>query len=69
MRFSQNQQMLMAEVDISNITFNPRSRDDIPKILRGLQHLYIDQTLRENIFSLLKKTFNPTSTKTMAALA
>ena len=36
MRVSQNQQMLMGEVDVSNITFNPRSRDDMPKILRGL---------------------------------
>lgn len=59
MRVSQNQQMLMGEVDVSNITFNPRSRDDMPKILRGLQHLYIHQTLRESIFALLEKNIQP----------
>jgi len=64
MRVSQNQQMLMGEVDVSNITFNPRSRDDMPKILRGLQHLYTTEALRENIFALLEKSIVPNIDKT-----
>ena len=40
MRVPQNQQMLIGEVDVSNVRFNLRSRDDIPKILRGLAITY-----------------------------
>jgi len=63
MRVTQNQQMLIGEVDVSNIKFNLRSRDDIPKILRGLQHLYTTETLRENIFALLEKNIQPSIDK------
>jgi hypothetical protein len=64
MRVLQNQQMLIGEVDVSNVRFNLRSRDDIPKILRGLQHLYTTQSLRENIFALLEKNIAPSIDKT-----
>lgn len=64
MRVTQNQQMLIGEVDVSNITFNLRSRDDIPRILRGLQHIYTTETLRENIFALLEKSIQPSIDKT-----
>ena len=64
MRVLQNQQMLIGEVDVSNVRFNLRSRDDIPKILRGLQHIYITQSLRENIFALLEKNIAPSIDKT-----
>jgi len=64
MRATQNQQMLIGEVDVSNITFNLRSRDDIPKILRGLQHIYTTETLRENIFALLDKCIQPNIDRT-----
>ena len=37
MRVAQNQQMIIGEGDIANIRFDLKSRDDIPKILRGLQ--------------------------------
>ncbi len=37
MRVVQNPQMQIGEVDIAQIKFDPRSRDDIPKILKGLQ--------------------------------
>lgn len=35
-----NAQMLFGQIDISKIEFNPKSRDDIPQVLRGLQHIY-----------------------------
>ena len=47
MRVVQHPQMNIGEVDVSKIIFDARSRDDIPKILRGLQHLYTDTTLRQ----------------------
>ena len=34
MRSVQNPQMQIGEVDISQIKFDPKSRDDIPRILR-----------------------------------
>jgi transposase, IS5 family len=59
MRVVQNPQMQIGQVDISKITFNLKSRDDIPKILRGLQHLYTDLPLRTALFTLLEKRIAP----------
>ena len=59
MRVVQNPQMQLGEIDISQIKFNLKSRDDIPKILRGLQHLYMNLPLREKIFSLLEDRIAP----------
>jgi IS5 family transposase len=59
MRVLQNPQMQIGEVDISAITFDLRSRDDIPKILRGLQHIYTDLPLREGLFQLLEAQIAP----------
>ena len=59
MRVVQNPQMQIGEVDISQMKFDPRSRDDIPKILRGLQHLYMDLALRQELFALLEKRIAP----------
>ena len=59
MRVVQNNQMTIGEVDVSQIKFDPKSRDDIPKILRGLQHLYLDASLRSAIFALLESQIAP----------
>jgi hypothetical protein len=59
MRVVQNPQMQIGEVDISQIKFDLKSRDDIPKILRGLQHLYMDLPLRKKVFSLLQERIAP----------
>lgn len=63
MRAVQNSQMTIGEVDISQIKFDPKSRDDIPKILKGLQHLYMDQSLRSQLFQLLESGISPTVDK------
>jgi hypothetical protein len=55
MRIVKNPQLQIGEVDISQITFNPKSRDDIPQVLKGLQYIYINTPVREEIFSLLDK--------------
>ncbi len=59
MRMVQNPQMRIGEVDITQIKFDPRSRDDIPKILKGLQHLYLNLPLRTQIFHLLETELAP----------
>ena len=63
MRSVQNMQMSIGEVDISQIKFDPKSRDDVPKILKGLQHLYITASLRSQIFELLTKEISPSVSK------
>ena len=63
MRVVQNEQMTIGAVDVSKITFDPKSRDDIPKILRGLQHLYMEPDLRASVFELLNRQIAPTVNK------
>lgn len=63
MRVVQNTQMQIGEVDISQIRFDTKSRDDIPKILKGLQHLYLDIPLRTQIFQLLEAEISPKVSK------
>lgn len=47
-------QCRLGETDIGQIEFDPKSRDDIPALLRGLQHLYVTAELREEVFALLQ---------------
>ncbi len=47
--------MKIGEVDISQIKFDLRCRDEIPKLLMGLQYLYCERKLREEMFSILEK--------------
>lgn len=54
-----NPQLEFGQVDISKIKFDPKSRDDIPRILRGLQHIYVTPALRTAIFTLLEKEVSP----------
>ena len=63
MRVVQNIQMTIGEVDISKINFDLKSRDDIPKILRGLQHLYTNVPLRTALFELLDSQIAPKVSK------
>lgn len=58
-RLVQNPQMQIGEVDISQIKFHPKCRDDIPQVLRGLQHIYINLPIREKLFALLEKRITP----------
>ncbi len=59
MRVVRNAQMELGEIDVSQIKFDLRSRDDIPKILRGLQHLYLNAVLRQKVFALLQNEISP----------
>ena len=47
--------MQIGEIDISAVRIELDSRDEIPQLLRGLQHLYSNKTLRARIFKELWK--------------
>ncbi len=47
-------QMKFGEVDISRIEFDPRSRDEIPKLLIGLQEIYCNRKVRDEVFTVLR---------------
>ncbi len=53
MRILKQTQIQFGEVDIAQITFDLRSRDEIPKLLLGLQHLYCTRDLRTHVFEEL----------------
>jgi hypothetical protein len=48
-------QLRLGHADIGSLTFNPRSRDDIPQVLQGLQYIYVTDELREAVFAVLEK--------------
>jgi hypothetical protein len=54
MRAVIDDQMKLGEVDISKIVFNSRSRDEIPQLLKGLQHIWCDHDFRQRVFDLLE---------------
>ncbi|MBL4868841.1 MAG: ISNCY family transposase [Pseudomonadales bacterium] len=54
MQRSFNPQLELGAIPIEEIKFNPRSRDDIPQILRGLQFIYTCSTTRQAVFEVLQ---------------
>ena len=46
-------QMKFGEIDISKIEFDPRSRDEIPELLMGLQSIYCNPIIRKQVFKEL----------------
>lgn len=46
-------QMKLGELAIADIKLDPKCRDDIPQILRGLQHIYTTPELRGAVFAIL----------------
>ena len=46
-------------LSIEDIRLDPKSRDDIPALLLGLQHLYIHESTRRALFALLEKEVLP----------
>lgn len=49
-----HRQLSVGEIPVSEVKINIKSRDDIPKILLGLQHVYKDKEAREKIFKILE---------------
>jgi transposase, IS5 family len=50
-------------IPISAANFHRNSRDEAPKILKGLQAIYMNEELNAAIFSLLSKSINPKQEK------
>ena len=46
-------QMKIGEFAIEHIEFDPRSRDEIPEVLMGLQSIYLNREVREQVFEVL----------------
>jgi transposase, IS5 family len=59
MRKTIEPQMKIGEIDIPSIQFDLRSRDEIPKILRGLQSIYKDVETRKRLFEELERIVPP----------
>ena len=59
MRHARNPQMELGEVRIEDIKLDLKSRDDIPALLLGLQHLYGDDDTRTRLFALLEEHILP----------
>ncbi|MDX2503606.1 MAG: hypothetical protein QNL62_03900 [Gammaproteobacteria bacterium] len=55
MRIVHTQQMSFGQVDIFMIKLDPRSRDDIPAILVGLQHIYVTPELHDSVFDIIQQ--------------
>ena len=48
-------QMQLGELAIGAIKLDPKSRDDIPQLLRGLQHIYTTPEVRRSVFAILEE--------------
>lgn len=53
MRQVKDPQIQFGETPIDQIRFDPRSRDDIPQLLRGLQYIYLTPDVRVEVFRIL----------------
>jgi len=59
MRKVETTQLEIGGVFIEDIVIHPKSRDDIPALMPGLQHLYADPDLRRRLFALLEAEVSP----------
>ena len=59
MRKVENTQMQFGEIAIAQIEIDSKSRNDIPAVLKGLQHIYTNPPLRDRVFTLLLEQVRP----------
>jgi transposase, IS5 family len=50
-------------IPISSATFRKNTRDEAPKLLKGLQAIYMNEELNASVFSLLSQSINPKQEK------
>jgi len=55
MRKARELQMKLGEVNIAEIEFDLRSRDEIPQLLMGLQYIWCNSEVRQKVFEILGK--------------
>ena len=56
-----NEQMKIGAIDIASIKIDKQSRDQIPKTLLGLQYIYTNTELRDQLFQVLKQALPKSS--------
>lgn len=59
MRQVKNPQLKLGELAIANIKVDLKSRDDIPPLILGLQYIYTNLELRNQVFSILEEVLSP----------
>ena len=65
MREVHRRQFQIGQVPIEKIWINPKSRDDIPAVLKGLQYIWSDEKLRARLFALLDEHIVPETDRTV----
>ena len=55
MRSVLHSQLNLGEEDIAKIRLDPKSRDDIPQLLSGLQYIYTHTDVRQAVFKILEE--------------
>ena len=58
-------QKKLGQTDISKIEIDLRCRDEIPKILLGLQKIYCNREISEKVFEILRNLFRQQSMSIM----
>ena len=59
MREVHRRQFELGQVPVEKIWIDPKSRDDIPAVLKGLQHIWSDEALRARLFALVDEHVLP----------
>ena len=59
MRLFKNSQMRIGEVDIENIKLDKTRRDDVPRLLIGLQSVYLNKVLLKKISGIMMEEMIP----------
>ena len=65
MREIHRRQFQLGQIPIDKIWINPKSRDDIPAVLKGLQHIWSDEALRARLLALLDEHILPEADRTV----
>ena len=63
MRKVESTQVELGGVFIGDIVIDAKSRDDIPALLRGLKHNYVNPAIQTKVFALLEVEVNPRARK------
>ena len=65
MREVHRRQFQLGQAPIEKIRIDPKSRDDIPAVLKGLQHVWGDEALRARLSALLDEHILPETDRTV----
>ena len=65
MREIHRPQLRIGQVPVDKVRIDPKSRDDIPAVLKGLQHIWSDEALRARLFALLDEHILPEADRTV----